>query len=150
MQKRTTLADREEIVALKRSGLTCDQIPDKTGWSKETVRRVWRAYRDHGPAGLLTQPLGWPATGPMSTFDPLVRYVALRLKLGHRKHGGERLVTPRRHLQLPRESTQLKPRAAAISAIRTLPSSTSGSAARNFSTSCSIEKSGSALLIEPR
>jgi hypothetical protein len=142
MQKRTTLADREEIVALKRSGLTYDQISDKTGWSKETVRRVWRAYRDHGPAGLLTQPLGRPATGPMSTFDPLVRYVALRLKLGHRKHGpdiiladmrlrpslkgllllpspavlgryfqqfGERLVTPRRHLQLPRESTQLTP-----------------------------------------
>jgi hypothetical protein len=142
MQKRTTLADREEIVALKRSGLTYDQISGKTGWSKETVRRVWRAYRDHGPAGLLTQPLGRPATGPMSTFDPLVRYVALRLKLGHRKHGpdiiladmrlrpslkgllllpspavlgryfqqfGERLVTPRRHLQLPRESTQLTP-----------------------------------------
>jgi hypothetical protein len=141
MQKRTTLADREEIVALKRSGLTYAQTSDKTGWSKETVRRVWRAYRDHGSAGLLAQPLGRPATGPLSTFDPLVRYVALRLKLAHRKHGpdiiladmrlrpaskglllpspavlgryfqqfGERLVTPRRHLQLPRESTQLTP-----------------------------------------
>lgn len=141
MQKRTTLADREEIVTLKRSGLTYGQISDKTGWSKETVRRVWRAYRDHGPAGLLAQPLGRPATGLLSTFDSLVRYVALRLKLEHRKHGpdiiladmrlrsslkslllsspavlgryfqqfGERLVTPRRHLQLPRESTQLTP-----------------------------------------
>ncbi len=135
------LADREEIVALKRSGLTYDQVSDKTEWSKETVRRVWRAYRDHGPTGLLAQSLGRPATGPLSTFDPLVRYVALRLKLEHRKHGpdivladmclrpslkglllpspavlgryfqqfGERLVTPRRHLQLPRESTQLTP-----------------------------------------
>jgi hypothetical protein len=141
MQKRTTLADREEIVALKHSGLTYDQIPDITGWSRETVRRVCRAYRDHGSAGLLGQPLGRPATGPLSTFDPLVRYVALRLKLERRKHGpdiiladmrlrsslrglllpspaalgryfqqfGERLVTPRRHLQLPRESTQLTP-----------------------------------------
>ncbi len=141
MQKRTTLADREEIVALKRFGLTYDQISDKTEWSKETVRRVWRAYRDHGPVGLLAQSLGRPVTGPLSTFDALIRYVALRLKLEHRKHGpdiiladmrlrpslkslllpspavlgryfqqfGERLVTPRRHLQLPRESTQLTP-----------------------------------------
>ena len=87
MQKRTTLADREEIVALKRSGLTYRQISCKTGWSKETVRRVWRAYRDHSSVGLLAKPLGRPATGPMSTFDPLVRYAALRLKLEHRKHG---------------------------------------------------------------
>lgn len=141
MQKRTTLADREEIVALKRSGLTYDQVSERTGWSYETVRRVWRRYRDHGSAGLLGQPLGRPATGPMSTFDPTVRYVALRLKLAHRKHGpdviladmhlrpslkglnlpspavlgryfrqfGERLITPRRHLQLPGESSQLTP-----------------------------------------
>jgi hypothetical protein len=139
MQRRTTLVDREEIVALKQSGFTYDQIAVTTGWSKETVRRVWRAYRDHSSAGLLGQPLGRPATGSLSTFDPLIRYVALRLKREHRKHGpdviladmhlrsslkglrlpspptlgryyqqfGERLITPRRHLQLPRESGQL-------------------------------------------
>jgi len=87
MQRRTTLADREEIVALKQAGFTYDETVVMTGWSKETVRDVCRAHRDHGPAGLLGKPLGRPATGPLSTFDPLVRYVAWRLKLEHGKHG---------------------------------------------------------------
>jgi hypothetical protein len=42
-----------------------------------------------------------------------------------------------------------KPRAAAISTVRIPPSSISGSAMRNSSTSCPIEKSGLGLLTEP-
>jgi len=83
MQKRTTLADREEIIDLKRGGSSYTAIALATGWAPETVRRIWRAYRDAGYAGIAIRHLGRSATGPLATFAPLVRYVALRLKRQH-------------------------------------------------------------------
>lgn len=145
MMPRTTLADREQIVALKKAGQSHPAVSETTGWSVETVRKVWRNFQRAEETGLVAAKVGRPATGSLSTFDPLVRYVALRLKL-ERPHAGpdviladmairpslrgwhlpsgsslgayfsifgERLVTPRRHLQLPGQSSQLAPVTAA-------------------------------------
>ena len=141
MMRRTTLADRQHIVALKKAGQSHQVVADATGWSVETVRKVWRNFQRAGKAGLTAAQIGRPASRPLSTFDPLVRYVALRRKL-ERPHAGpdviladmairpslqglhlpsssslgayfstfgDRLVTPRRHLQLPGQSSQLAP-----------------------------------------
>jgi len=134
-----TLADRQQIVALKRSGKSHREVAESTGWSIETVRKVWRRYRQDGEAGLRPLKRGRPATGAMSTFDPIVRYVALKLKRQRPRAGpdviladmairpslqghqlpsssslgayfssfGERLITPRRHTQLPKQSSVL-------------------------------------------
>jgi hypothetical protein len=145
MMRRTTLADRQQIVALKKAGQSRQAVADATGWSVETVRKVWRNFRRAEDRALTVAKVGRPATGPLSTFDSLVRYVALRRKL-ERPHAGpdviladmavrpslrglrlpsssslgayfstfgERLVTPRRHWQLPEQSSQLSPATAA-------------------------------------
>lgn len=141
MIRRTTLADRQHIVALKRTGSSYAGVAASTGWSVETVRKVWRQFQHQGEAGLTIPKMGRPARGALSTFDPLVRYVALRYKL-RRPHAGpdviladmalhpglrgqplpssaslgvyfstfgDRLLTPRRHLQLPQQSSHLLP-----------------------------------------
>jgi len=145
MIKRTTLADRQHIVALKRAGLSHQAVAKATSWSVEVVRKVWRKYRRAKEAGLADVKVGRPATGKLSTFDPIVRYVALRRKL-ERPHAGpdviladmairpslrgialpsssslgayfqsfgERLITPRRHMQLPGQHSRLEPATAA-------------------------------------
>jgi hypothetical protein len=113
-------------------------VSKATGWSIETVRKAWDNYRRAEETGLSPAKVGRPATGPLSTFDPLVRYVALRRKLERPNAGpdviladmavrrslrglhlpssslgayfssfGDRLVTPRRHMQLPGQSSTL-------------------------------------------
>lgn len=141
MMHRTTLADRQQIVALKKGGQSHRSVAAATGWHIETVRKVWRNFKQSAEAGLTSVKVGRPATGALSTFDPLVRYVALRLKLERPGAGpdviladmairpslrgmglpsssslgvyfsqfGERLVLPRRHLQLPGQSSKLSP-----------------------------------------
>ncbi len=145
MMHRTTLTDRQQIVALKRSGQSHQAVAAATGWSVETVRKVWRNFQQAGETGLKPAKVGRPANGPLSTFDPLVRYVALRRKLERRRAGpdviladmavrpslqglrlpgssslgayfsifGDRLVAPRRHLQLPGQRSQLSSATAA-------------------------------------
>lgn len=83
----TTLFDRQRIIALKRTGYSHREVAKAAGWSQETVRKVWRQYRKHGIRGLSAGRVGRPASGRLSTFDPLVRYVALRLKC-ERPHAG--------------------------------------------------------------
>jgi hypothetical protein len=141
MMRRTTLTERQQIVALKKIDQSHQAVADATGWSVETVRKVWRNFQRAEEAGLTAAKVGRPATGRLSTFDPLVRYVALRRKLERPHSGpdiiladmairpslrglrlpgsssigayfsafGQRLVSPRRHLQLPEQSSQLAP-----------------------------------------
>lgn len=143
--RRTTRADQQQIVALRKVGQSYQAVSNATGWSIETVRKVWGDHGHTGEAGLTPAKVGRPATGPLSTFDPLVRYVALRRKLERPNAGpdviladmavrrslrglrlpsssslgayyssfGDRLVTPRRHLQLPGQSSTLPPATAA-------------------------------------
>jgi len=141
MMHRTTLADRQQIVALRKAGQSYRSIAAVTGWSYEVVRKVWYNHKWSEETGLPPVKAGRPATGPLSTFDFLVCYVALRLKL-ERPHAGpdviladmavrpslrgmhlpsssslgayfsffgDRLVKPRRHLQLPGQSSKLLP-----------------------------------------
>ena len=141
MMRRTTRSDRQQIVALKKAGQSHRTTADATGWSIETVRKVWRNFQRVGEISLTVAKVGRPATGPLSTFHPLVRYAALRRKLERPRAGpdviladigvwpslrglclpsssslgayfstfGDRLVTPRPHLQLPGQRSQLAP-----------------------------------------
>jgi hypothetical protein len=83
MKRYTSYADRQEIIELHKQGYSYRQIVRQTGWSYETVRLVCREYKRRGEAALQPQRVGRPATGPLSTFDPRVRFAALRLKLKH-------------------------------------------------------------------
>jgi hypothetical protein len=87
MQKRTTLSDRQEMATLREEGFSCQAIAQATGYSWEAVRHICRAYRDHGADGLLPSSPGRPDQGMLSTFEPIVRYVGLRLKLEHPRDG---------------------------------------------------------------
>jgi transposase len=84
MSNRTTPhVQRVRIVERRLSGQTIQQIAAEMQLNYYTVRKWWRAYRDHGWGGLKPKPAGRPASGPLSEFDPLVKYVALRLKRQH-------------------------------------------------------------------
>jgi hypothetical protein len=87
MMRRTTLADRQQIIALKRAGSSHQAVADATGWKVGTVRKIWRRFRRLGEGGLTAARMGRPTAGRLSTFDPLIRYVALRYKL-RRPHAG--------------------------------------------------------------
>jgi hypothetical protein len=140
--RRTTRVDRQQIVALKKAGQSHQTESDTTGWSVETVRKVWRGFRQSGETSLTPVKVGRPATGPLSTFDPLVRYVALRRKSERPNAGSDAILAdmairrslrglrlpsssleayfisfgdrlPHRHLQLPGQSSTLPPVTAA-------------------------------------
>lgn len=132
-QHATTFAERDQFVQLHRVGLTYREIGQQLGWKPDTVRKHCRAVRQRGAEALYPRKPGPPKRGPLSTFDPVVRFAALRLKHQHPGWGpavildelgqrastrdkslphisqlaayyqqfGERLVQPRRHLQLP-------------------------------------------------
>ena len=87
MKRYTTYADRQEIAELHEQGYSYNQISQQTGWSYETVRQVCREYKRGGETALHLQHVGRPATGPLSTFVPIVRFSALRLKLTHQGWG---------------------------------------------------------------
>lgn len=111
MMRRTTRADRQQIVALKKAGESHRAVSAITGWSVETVRKVWRRFRQTGDVNPCGAQVGRPATGLLSTFDPLVRYAALRLKR-ERSHAGPDVILADmsirpslRGIHLPRSSS---------------------------------------------
>lgn len=79
----TTHAERVEIVERHLAGETLAQIAKSLNLSVYTVRHWWRAYRHGGWAALEPQAKGPPPVGPLGRFDPMVKYVALRLKREH-------------------------------------------------------------------
>jgi transposase len=107
----TTHAQRVEIVERRRCGQTIQQIAQEMQLNFYTVRKWWRAYRDGGWSRLVPGAKGRPASGALSTFDPEIKYVALRLKRQHPAWGLDvlRLEMSRRASlqgkQLPRRST---------------------------------------------
>ena len=82
-QRSTSHAQRVQIVREKLAGHTLKAIAEQQGLHFDTVRKWWRRYRDKGWPGLAPKPVGRPARGPLSSFDPLVKYVVLRLKRQH-------------------------------------------------------------------
>lgn len=91
--KKTSHQDRVEMVEQHLAGKSLPAIAEQRGLNVYTVRSWWRAYRDRGWDALLSQrEVGRPRTGSLSTFDPLVRYVALRLKAKHPQWGPDVLL----------------------------------------------------------
>ena len=87
----TTVQQRQEMARLTDQGASYQSVADQTGVSFWTVRKWVRQARQGGLSALVTT-FGRPATGSMSSFDPLVRYVALRLKRQHRTWGAAYVV----------------------------------------------------------
>jgi transposase InsO family protein len=96
--KRRELTHAERVVIVERhvAGETLSVIAASLDANLFTVRHWWRAYRHAGWSGLNPAPKGPPSVGALGHFDPLVKYVALRLK---REHPGWGLPMLRLHMQ---------------------------------------------------
>jgi len=86
-----THAERVEIVERHQAGEALSQIAQDMRLNRYTARHWWRAFRDGGWTALEPVPKGPPEAGPLGRFDPLVRYVALRLKREHPGWGPQML-----------------------------------------------------------
>lgn len=82
-QYATTFADRDLFARLNRAGLTYAEIAQQCGWKLETVRKHCGAFHREGAAALQPHVVGPRRQGCLSTFDPVVRFAALRLKRRH-------------------------------------------------------------------
>jgi len=87
----TTVQQRQEMAHLANQGESCQAVAEQIGVSFWAARKWIRRARRGGLAALVTT-FGRPATGPLSSFDPLVCYVALRLKRQHRTWGAAYVV----------------------------------------------------------
>ena len=87
----TTIAQRREMTFLVDEGYTYTAAADQVGVSFWTARKWIRRAKSFGIENLASC-YGRPATGALAGFDPLVRYVALRLKRQHPKWGAEYVV----------------------------------------------------------
>jgi len=87
MRRTTSYADRQEIVTLREASNSYRAIAQKTGWSFEVVGKFCRAYQERPREALEPKRPGRPGTGPLSTFDPLVKYACLRIKCQHSRWG---------------------------------------------------------------
>lgn len=107
MKGQTTPRERRAFYERHRAGETYAAIAQAYGVSLECVRYWCRRQRDGG--GCQTQYRREPA-GLLSSFDPLVRYGILRMKLAHARWGPKPLryhLAKRpslRHLELPSET----------------------------------------------
>ena len=90
-RRETTHAERVDIVERHLAGETLSAIAEHLALSHYTVRHWWRVYRDHGWVGLEPKPKGPPTIGPLGRFDPMVKYVAMRLKRARPAWGPEML-----------------------------------------------------------
>lgn len=89
-------AIRVEIIQRHLAGESLPTIAQDLGLNFYTVRKWWRIYQRVSWAGLEPKPVRCCPTGLLSKFDPLVKYVVLRLK---REHPGWGLDVIRLELQ---------------------------------------------------
>jgi hypothetical protein len=87
----TNVQQRQEMARLAQAGKSYQTVAGQTGVSFWTARKWIRRARQGGLAALVTR-LGRPATGPMAGVNPLVHYLALRLKLKHPTWGAAYVV----------------------------------------------------------
>lgn len=83
----TNVQQRQEMARLANQGQSQQAVADQIGVSFWTARKWVRRATQGGLAALITD-WGRPERGPMASFDPMVRYVALRLKCQHPTWGG--------------------------------------------------------------
>jgi transposase-like protein len=91
-KRETSHRERIEMVEMKERGMSLAQIAADKGLHRDTVKKWWRVYREQGWEGLCPKAPGRARAGPLSRFDPMVRYVALRLKCEHPKWGPDVLL----------------------------------------------------------
>ena len=84
----TSIAQRREMMLLVEEGCTYAAVAEQMGISFWTARKWIRQAKRCGLESLASC-YGRPATGPLAGFDPLIGYVALRLKRQHPKWGAE-------------------------------------------------------------
>ena len=87
----TTVQQRQEISRLAGEQQTFRAIGDQVHLSCWTARK-WARRAKKGGLSALISTLGRPALGPLGSFDPRVRYVALRLKVQHPHWGAAYVV----------------------------------------------------------
>ena len=87
----TTIAERREMMRLVEEGHTYAAVAEQVEVSFWTARKWIRLSKRYGKENLASC-YGRPRTGPLSGFDPLIRYIALRLKRQHPKWGAEYVV----------------------------------------------------------
>jgi transposase InsO family protein len=107
MKRQTTVRERGAFYERHQAGETYAGIAQAYGVSRECVRYWCRRQRDGGDCQNRYQR---EQAGLLSSFDPLVRYAILRLKLAHPRWGPKPLryhLAKRpsvRHLKLPSET----------------------------------------------
>ncbi|MFL7868926.1 MAG: helix-turn-helix domain-containing protein [Anaerolineales bacterium] len=82
----TSIAQRCEMMRLEEEGHTYATVAKRMGISFWTVRKWIRQGKRSGTEKLASC-YGRPPTGPLAGFDPIVRYVCLRLKRQYPKWG---------------------------------------------------------------
>lgn len=87
MKRYTSYTDRQEFVALREQGYSYQAIAEETGWGYDVVGKICRAYQKRSQKALTPQKLGRPATGPLSSFEPVVKFACLRIKRQHLRWG---------------------------------------------------------------
>jgi hypothetical protein len=89
MPRALPLATRQEIVDRHNRGQTLAHIASELAIPYVTVRAIWRAFRDHGPDGLVT---GYHACGSSTPAypDAMIRR-ACQLRRAHPKWGAGRI-----------------------------------------------------------
>jgi hypothetical protein len=106
----TTFEDRQQFVQQHQQGTTYAAIAQASGWKVETIRKHCQAFQRDGVTGLQPRPSGPPPQGMLSTFDPVVRFAALRLKREHSAWGPAVIIdelrqrASTRHYRLPQVS----------------------------------------------
>lgn len=82
-QRVTTFSERSLFVELHERGMSYAAIAAQCGWKPETIKKHCLAYRHHGADALRPKQPGRKPHGPLSTFEPIVRLAALRIKRQH-------------------------------------------------------------------
>lgn len=83
LPRTTEHLQRVTIIERHLAGERLIDIADSLDLNYYTVRKWWRIYRAEGWTGLEPHAPGPTSAGPLSRFDPLVKYVVLRLKRAH-------------------------------------------------------------------
>ena len=84
----TTIAQRREMMRLVEEGYTYAEVAQQIDVSFWTARKWIRIGKKYGVQNLASS-YGRPRAGPLRGFDPMIRYIALRLKRQHPKWGAE-------------------------------------------------------------
>jgi hypothetical protein len=86
MPRAVPLPQREQLVALRQTGLPLTQIAQTLALPYRTVRGLWRRYREQGAAGL---PPAYARCGPAGgRFPAALAAAAVALKQAHPRWGG--------------------------------------------------------------